>query len=505
MKYLKKIALVSDLSVNVAKIIILPRIKEKIDSNFFDALFARGPVAKGFGIELNVIHGAIYHDKKEFSEYETSPDNLYIYKDNLEQINYNYYKYPFVDDDKIFERIYEIIKPNSNWIILGDQATHYNKLKDLFEKYSQNIDNNLDGLIQEATKALNTIIIYNKKIKDILESYTGKNLYMHHGSREYYIDNTDNNIIDISELELSRVYYDFEKPKVDDRLQGMVWSHGLAAYSKEDEWKKHLANIINYPEMEISCSKYSQNIGPIGIYVTGNIIIASHKDIWSEKAKNLKRIWDPSDIKPLLTKNNISDQLHSHGEIVLTNTRIIGMWVRGRKIGPLQEDKDITSALLKDRDQLLETLKNYKDELKNTNTSVFDSDKFDEFTRYRGLLRGRLPALLAALDNNMEDEMDILTALSWIDDTLPIISRNKNFHWKYGDDVVRQLFVWYKKAKEIKKQLYDKRIREEQQLIIKEAEEISKANGWPLTYLTISYEDLRDMEDHIKEIKNKEI
>lgn len=127
------------------------------------------------------------------------------------------------------------------------------------------------------------------------------------------------------------------KYNVDHKLDKFIWSHGLATgFTDNNKWKKNIKNIIDNPSMEISCSKKDENIGEIGLYVKGKVLIASHKDLWSGKTENLQKRIDKKvkeNIVPLTSKNinetHELDELPSvYAEIILTDISVEGIWVR---------------------------------------------------------------------------------------------------------------------------------------------------------------------------------
>jgi hypothetical protein len=85
---------------------------------------------------------------------------------------------------------------------------------------------------------------------------------------------------------------------------------------------------LEHPEVEISCSRKNENLGPVGVYVMGDVVHAAPEDIYSEQAKNFKRIWSPY-YKDVITKDNISQKKGKYAEVILTNVEVIGFWVKG--------------------------------------------------------------------------------------------------------------------------------------------------------------------------------
>ncbi len=466
MKYLKKIALVSDVTYNIYKLKVLPDYKFKIDDEVINNIINNTKMKIVYP-ELYIIHGALYEQDRTIKYHE----------DNLERINIKEFKTNKEDHDIVEE----ILKPNSNWTIPG-------VIKNLIEKLKlspdvQKIPSDIIKMVADLCREYETYI-YDKKFVETLEFYKGNTIY-YNKSKQFYIDSTNNNIIDVKKLNLNPAPYDFEKPEVDKRLNNMVWSHGLFAYSYT--WKKNLANLINHPEMEVSCSKRNQNIGNIGVYLMGDVVVASHTDIYSNKAKDYRRVWDPTyDIKnkPLLTKDNISDVHHAFAEIIVTNTEIIGMWVKNIK-------KDI-----KLEKEYEEKIAQYHDEIKKLLLRLQEYE-----TKMRNLDKHDI------LDD------DLNKRLYYISKMMDLITRNSDdIHWKDINESFATLYVniertaSYIKDANIRRYIKDiayairlfkvniadkiltfSKALEDNQAGVEmkqEAENIARANGWPLTFLS---------------------
>lgn len=72
----------------------------------------------------------------------------------------------------------------------------------------------------------------------------------------------------------------------DQDIQNMVFSHGLDAFSVDENEKlehalDHFAGIVNHPEWEICVSEESQPLGNIGIACSGDVSIAATTDVYS--------------------------------------------------------------------------------------------------------------------------------------------------------------------------------------------------------------------------------
>ncbi len=469
MKYLKKIALVSDITYNMSKMQYLNlNNKIKIDNNIFDKLQVIANLARYYAdsFSLNIIHGAIYE----------ASGKLYCYEENLEEINLGVFKY-------YKHQINDILELNSKWIVpnhILNIVKEYNDISDPLDKNEARI---------EAIEAIRKEVIFDIEFERQLKQHIGKNLY-YMGLR-FYIDATNNNIIKLDDLNLSSVYYDFEKPEVDKRLNGMVWSHGLAAYNGP-EWKSHLADLINHPEMEVSCSKRNQNLGNIGVYVIGDVIVASHGDIYSEKAKkDYKRHWDPNDhIKntPLLTKDNFSENYAVFAEIVVKNIEVVGMWIKNdfeyqKKVSEYKKGIKIYKTK---KNRVLDIIENIKSKILNLNEkqiinkTYFDKDKKEllktynyimyyfnsnDIQEYEWAFFHKYLSLLSELMSKIFDNIETDTSYDEFYADLRIVRDLR--------DIITKIALGTECFKNRKPYI---KMRQE-------AENIARAKGWPITYL----------------------
>ena len=153
---------------------------------------------------------------------------------------------------------------------------------------------------------------------------------------------TDDNIVYASDF----------RNKTDKRFDSYVWSHGLLAYNDKDPVES-ITGLLSHPEWEVCCSCDDEPIGPVGLYVQGevqcvsNIDLASRINIFNgrrgmniEESERLEGvIYQPEDID--------KDQW-DHTESIIKNIKIVGMWVK--------------DWFLKD-DYNIETVRNIKDAL----------------------------------------------------------------------------------------------------------------------------------------------
>jgi hypothetical protein len=135
--------------------------------------------------------------------------------------------------------------------------------------------------------------------------------------------------------------------KPSESFSNMTWSHGLSGKNKP----AHIAinSLLNNPELERCCSSISKKVGHVGVYVQGNVLLASNVDLMSmptidghrgidllmtgKKAKEI--IYNVKDIDN--SKYSIND------EIILKDMVITGIWA---------EEQYVTTDLVKLSEQL---------------------------------------------------------------------------------------------------------------------------------------------------------
>ena len=135
--------------------------------------------------------------------------------------------------------------------------------------------------------------------------------------------------------------------KPSESFNNITWSHGLSGKNKP----AHIAinSLLNNPELERCCSSISKKVGHVGVYVQGNVLLASNVDLMSmptidghrgidllmsgKKAKEI--IYDTKDIDN--SKYQIND------EIILKDMVITGIWA---------EEKYVTDELIALSNQL---------------------------------------------------------------------------------------------------------------------------------------------------------
>lgn len=121
----------------------------------------------------------------------------------------------------------------------------------------------------------------------------------------------------------------------DTRFDDMIVSHGLSAVSYNnplDNAKKLLSN----PNLEISCSDQSENLGQIGLYVKGLTICVGAEDLGSIPSGNGKR--DIYGIPELITNyDEYTPSEFGYREHIKTNIKVVGVWVKNYDVNVAKE------------------------------------------------------------------------------------------------------------------------------------------------------------------------
>lgn len=140
----------------------------------------------------------------------------------------------------------------------------------------------------------------------------------------------------------SKLCYDFFD-EVPDFMQKKIYSHGLMAFGYCDNAYLNAEGIIKNPNWEICCSLHNENIGWCGIYVTGEVIMASRIDMYTEKGDNGSRLCSSKYI-PFIDEYDYEDEikgnnkLHTHCEIVIRKCIVKGFWVKEHCYQAVKDD-----------------------------------------------------------------------------------------------------------------------------------------------------------------------
>lgn len=118
------------------------------------------------------------------------------------------------------------------------------------------------------------------------------------------------------------------RSQISEDLDNMVWSHGLDAFTEECP-SINGAKLNDNPEFQICCAHKDKPVGNIGFYVQGEVLCASNMDLHSAINEQGKREFRNNVEREIIcTKEEIDIDRHSHMEIILQNTKVLGIWVR---------------------------------------------------------------------------------------------------------------------------------------------------------------------------------
>lgn len=132
----------------------------------------------------------------------------------------------------------------------------------------------------------------------------------------------------------------------DESIQDMVFSHGLNAWRYTDPAgvEKRVLGLEQI-KGEICTGLVDDDLGKIGCYVRGDVVLASRVDLGSHIDPDGRRSFNFFHGEKYLVKEK--KDLHnkrSHVEVLLTNVKIQSVWVKAEAIGIY---KDVVSDLKK--------------------------------------------------------------------------------------------------------------------------------------------------------------
>lgn len=118
----------------------------------------------------------------------------------------------------------------------------------------------------------------------------------------------------------------------------MIWSHGLLAFNQGSA-EINAQDIVEYNDMEICCAHESQFIGPIGLFIKGQVQCVSNVDLCSKVGINGKRVFKHDDYI-IDSVDKIDLNKHSHMEAIVSHAEIVGIWIKEDIM-----EKDLTHML----------------------------------------------------------------------------------------------------------------------------------------------------------------
>lgn len=132
-----------------------------------------------------------------------------------------------------------------------------------------------------------------------------------------------------------------------ESFNNITWSHGLSGKNKPAH--EAIVSLIDNPELERCCSSINKKVGHVGVYVQGNVLLASNVDI-----KSMPTIDGHRGIDLLMTGKKAKEIIYNvkdidnskyaiNDEIILKDMIITGIWA---------EEQYVTTDLVKLSEQL---------------------------------------------------------------------------------------------------------------------------------------------------------
>lgn len=129
---------------------------------------------------------------------------------------------------------------------------------------------------------------------------------------------------------MSRIYCD-EINKEVKGFENVVLYHGFGAFFNSRPIIDCFKDLMNNPQWQVCTS--TKYLGMIGVCIEGDILIASSYDLFSgiDRDNENRRFFDSADMDNLVYDyadlELHEDDPEENNEIVLTNTKITGIWV----------------------------------------------------------------------------------------------------------------------------------------------------------------------------------
>lgn len=130
---------------------------------------------------------------------------------------------------------------------------------------------------------------------------------------------------------MSKIYCDTITGINQESFKGVKLYHGFNAFFVSKPYITCFNTIMKHPEYQICTS--TKYLGMIGVTVEGDVITAASYDLFSgiDKENDYRRYFDDKNMKYLVydyndLEHHIDDD-EENNEIILTNTRITGIWV----------------------------------------------------------------------------------------------------------------------------------------------------------------------------------
>lgn len=127
-----------------------------------------------------------------------------------------------------------------------------------------------------------------------------------------------------------------EDMRPDSLLQQAIYSHGLATGFGMNEVTAEKAeeNLVKFlrlsEDKEICCSWKNQQIGGFGMFVRGEVTIASNRDLWSYVGRSGRREFNVSEMKWYIInkKEDLDFEVWDHMEFFVKVKEFVGFWAK---------------------------------------------------------------------------------------------------------------------------------------------------------------------------------
>ena len=126
-----------------------------------------------------------------------------------------------------------------------------------------------------------------------------------------------------------------ETMRPDSLLQQAIYSHGLAtgfgvevsAEVAEDNLKKFLCLS---EDKEICCSWKNQQIGGFGLFIKGEVTIASNRDLWSYVGRSGQREFNSDEYEDYIIsrRDEVDFSVWDHTEFFVKPKELIAFWAK---------------------------------------------------------------------------------------------------------------------------------------------------------------------------------
>ena len=147
-----------------------------------------------------------------------------------------------------------------------------------------------------------------------------------------------------------------EVMRPDSLLQNAVYSHGLATGFGSNQVSVETAegnfmSLLNlrWEETEICCSWKSQQIGGFGMFVRGEVTVASNKDLWSYVGSDGSREFNPDENEKYLIsrRDELDLSVWDHTEFFVKPKEFIAFWAKDWFIKDVPGGREFVNKLRK--------------------------------------------------------------------------------------------------------------------------------------------------------------